>query len=114
MDELLFLGFFGLKLRIVINDRGKPMAFKLTRGNKQDAQAGESMLHTLKETAFGDRVYISKPLFSRPLEKGLKLVTRARKNIKPIHYSKIERPLLKQRGGVETVIHHHTLPYLAY
>jgi transposase len=98
--------FFGLKLHIVINDRGELMAFKLTRGNKQDAQAGESMLHTLKGTAFGDRAYISKQLFSRLLEKGLKLVTRIRKNMKPIYYSKIEKQLLKQRGMIETVINH--------
>jgi len=98
--------FFGLKLHIVINDRGELMAFKITRGNNNDAKACESMLQFLKGTAFGDKGYISKQLFSRLLEKGLKLITRTRKNMKPIHYSQIEQQLLNQRGIVETVINH--------
>lgn len=98
--------FFGLKLHIVINDRGELMAFKITRGNNNDAKACESMLQFLKGTAFGDKGYISKQLFSRLLEKGLKLITRTRKNMKPIHYSQIEKQLLNQRGIVETVINH--------
>lgn len=98
--------FFGLKLHLVINDRGELMAFKITRGNENDSKACESMLELLQGMAFGDKGYISKKLFSRLLEKGLKLITRTRKNMKPIDYSDIERQLLNQRGIVETVINH--------
>jgi hypothetical protein len=106
--------FFGFKLHIVINDRGKLMAFKITRGNQHDAQAGESILQYSKGTTFGDKAYISKQLFSRLLEKGLKLVTRTRKNMKPIHYSKIERQLLNQHGVIKTYSYQASLLYLAY
>jgi len=98
--------FFGLKLHIVINDRGELMAFKITRGNKNDAKACESMLQFLKGLAFGDKGYISKQLFARLLEKGLKLITRTRKNMKLIDYCPLEKQLLNQRGIVETVINH--------
>jgi len=98
--------FFGLKLHIVINERGELIAFKITRGNMHDAKASESILQFLKGIVFGDKGYISKKLFSRLLEKGLKLITRTRKNMKPINYSSIEKQLLNQRGIIETVINH--------
>jgi hypothetical protein len=98
--------FFGMKLHIVINDRGELIAFKITRGNVHDAKASESILQFLQGLAFGDKGYISKKLFSRLLEKGLKLITRTRKNMKPINYSSLEKQLLNQRGIIETVINH--------
>ena len=98
--------FFGLKLHLVINQRGELMAFKLTRAHQNDAKAGESLLESLKGLAFGDKGYISQALFERLLEKGLKLITRVRKNMKPAHYSGLEKQLLNRRGIIETVIHH--------
>lgn len=98
--------FFGLKLHIVINERGELIAFKITSGNEHDAKACESLLQLLKGMAFGDKGYISKSLFSRLLEKGLKLITRTRKNMKAISYSPLEKQLLNQRGIIETVINH--------
>jgi hypothetical protein len=98
--------FFGLKLHIVINDQGELIAFKITSGKMHDAKASESMLECLQGMAFGDKGYLSKQLFSRLLEKGLKLITRTRKNMKPINYSDIEKQLLNQRGIIETVINH--------
>lgn len=98
--------FFGLKLHIVINNRGELIAFKITRGNVNDAKASESVLQFLQGMVFGDKGYISKTLFSRLLEKGLKLITRTRKSMKPIDYSSMEKQLLNQRGIIETVINH--------
>jgi hypothetical protein len=98
--------FFGLKLHIVINDRGELIAFKITRANQHDAKASESLLESLKGLAFGDKGYIGKELFSRLLKKGLKLITRVRKNMKPPTFSALEKQLLNQRNMVETVINH--------
>lgn len=98
--------FFGLKLHIVINERGELIAFKMTRGNKNDSTASESVLKFLQGMVFGDKGYISKKIFSALLEKGLKLITRTRKNMKQISYSPIEKQLLNQRGIIETVINH--------
>jgi len=98
--------FFGLKLHLVINDKGQLIAFKITRGNVSDVKASESLLSILQGLTFGDKGYISKTLFSKLLKQGLKLITRTRKNMKPIDYSALEKQLLNQRGIIETVINH--------
>lgn len=98
--------FFGLKLHLVINDRGELIAFKMTRGNVHDAKASESLLQQLNGMAFGDKGYIGQSLFTRLMEKGLKLITRPRKNMTPREYSPVEKQLLNQRGMIETVINH--------
>jgi Transposase DDE domain len=98
--------FFGLKLHLVINDRGELIAFKLSSGKQNDAKAGESIMGKLQGFIFGDKGYIGKELFSRLLEKGLKLITRGRKNMKEKIYSPFEKQLLDKRGIIETVINH--------
>jgi Transposase DDE domain len=98
--------FFGLKLHLVINDRGELIAFKITSGKQHDVKAGESILKSLQGLVFGDKGYISKELFSKLLEKGLKLITRVRKNMKGKNYLPFEKQLLDKRGIIETVINH--------
>lgn len=98
--------FFGLKLHIVINDKGELIAFKITKGNRSDCTEAASLLKNLNGLAFGDKGYISKKLFDALLAGGLKLVTRQRKNMKPVKKSEFEKQLLDQRGIVETVIGH--------
>lgn len=98
--------FFGFKLHLIINDQGELIAFKITSGNAHDATSAESILKPLQGLAFGDKGYISKKLFNQLLEQGLKLITRTRKNMKPIQYTNLEKQLLNQRGIIETVINH--------
>lgn len=98
--------FFGLKLHLVINDRGELIAFKITTGKQNDAKAGESMMQKLQGLMFADKGYLGKELFSRLMEKGLKLITRNRKNMKEKNYSSFEKQLLDKRGIIETVINH--------
>lgn len=98
--------FFGLKLHIVINDRGELIAFKITQGNRHDGQEAASLLKTLEGLAFGDKGYLGKKLFDELISNGLKLITRKRKNMKADSLSDYEQQLLNQRGIVETVIGH--------
>lgn len=96
--------FFGLKLHIVINDIGEIIAFKITQGNRSDVKIAESLLTDLQGLAFGDKGYIGKKIFDSLLNKGLKLITRKRKNMKKDKsMSDYEKQLLNQRGLVETV-----------
>lgn len=99
--------FFGLKLHLVTNDKGELMAFKMTKANRQDSKASQSLLGLWQGLAFGDRGYIGKQLFEQLLKQGLKLITRTRKNMKakPI-LSPYEKQLLNQRNLIETVIDH--------
>ena len=63
--------FFGLKLHIVINNKGELIAFKITKGNHSDIKAAEPLLKTLRGLAFGDKGYISKKLFETLLNRWL-------------------------------------------
>jgi len=99
--------FFGLKIHIVINDKGELMAFKITKGERHDSQVAEKLLGFARGLAFGDKGYISKKIFDALLKKGLKLITRKRKNMKNSYQiDGYEKQLLNQRNLVETVIEH--------
>ena len=98
--------FFGLKLHLVINDKGNLMTFRLIQGNRHDGKEAVSLLDGLKGLAFGDKGYIGKKLAETLFTQGLKLITRKRKNMKPSPLSDHEKQLLDQRGIVETVIGH--------
>lgn len=99
--------FFGLKLHIVINDKGELIAFKITKGNKHDSKAAENLLSPLNGLAFGDKGYLGKKLFETLFEQGVKLITRKRKNMKKQETtSPFEKQLLNQRNMIETVIGH--------
>lgn len=99
--------FLGLKLHLVINNRGALMAFKITRGNRHDSKEALPMLKKLKGLAFGDKAYLGKKIFEELISGGLKLITRSRKNMKnKLAISRYERLFLNQRGTIETVIGH--------
>ncbi len=99
--------FFGLKLHIVTNDKGELLAFKVTRGSRNDSKEAAPLLKSLEGLAFGDKGYLGKKLFDELLAKGLKLITRKRKNMKEkLDLSSYEKQLLNQRGIIETVIGH--------
>lgn len=98
--------FFGLKLHVVINERGELIAFKITKGHRSDCKEATPLLSKLKGLAFGDKGYIGKEIFEALFSKGLKLITRKRKNMKKVQLSDYEQQLLNQRGIIETVIGH--------
>jgi hypothetical protein len=95
--------FFGFKLHIVINDEGELLAWQLTSGNTDDRKPVASITGKLRGLLFGDKGYISKTLFDELYERGLKLITRLRSNMKNKLMSLSERLLLKRRGLVESV-----------
>jgi hypothetical protein len=96
--------FFGLKIHLVINHQGELIAFKITQGNRHDSAAAQSLLESLRGLAFGDKGYLGKKLFEILMTKGLKLITRKRKNMKEsLKLSNYEQQLLNQRGIIETI-----------
>jgi len=99
--------FFGLKLHIVTNERGELLAFKITRGSRNDSKEAVPLLKSLKGLAFGDKGYLGKKIFEELISGGLKLITRKRKNMKDkLDLSNYEKQLLNQRGIIETVFGH--------
>ncbi len=73
--------FFGFKLHIVINDEGELLTWQLTYANTDDRKPVPRMLY----------------------QRGLKLITRLRSNMKNKLMSLPERLLLKKRGLIESV-----------
>lgn len=99
--------FFGLKLHLVINNRGELIAFKMTRASCHDSREALPLLKNLQGLAFGDKGYLGKKLCQVLFDSGLKLITRKRKNMKEaLKLSAHEKQLLHQRGIIETVIGH--------
>ncbi len=95
--------FFGLKMHIVVNNQGQLIAFKIAQGNKHDVSEVVSLLEGLSGLSFGDKGYIGKKIFEELLSKGMKLITRKRKNMKEeIPLNAYEKQLLNQRGIVNT------------
>ena len=96
--------FFGFKLHLVFNDRGELMTFKLTPGNVDDRTVVETLTHHLQGWLFGDKGYLSQALEKSLLQRGLRLFTRVKKNMKEKVMTPVQQAFLNQRGMVETII----------
>ena len=95
--------FYGFKLHLIINERGELLAFHLTPGNVDDRKPVPAMTRGLWGRLFGDKGYLSQPLFEELLERGLKRVTAIRKNMKNKLLPLEEKILLRKRSLIETV-----------
>jgi len=89
---------------IVVNSRGEIMNLKLTSAKEDDRKPVEDLTHELFGKLVGDKGYISKTLKEKLLEKGLELLTKVRKNMKPQDMTLMNKLLLRKRAIVETVI----------
>ena len=96
--------FFGFKLHLVINHKGELMSFCFTKGNVDDRKTLLFLLKNLKGIVAGDKGYICKKEAAVLEDRGIRLVTKVRKNMKEKALSILEKHLLSKRGIVETVI----------
>lgn len=96
--------FFGFKLHLVTNEKGELLNVCLTPGNVDDRQPAEALTQELWGRLFGDRGYISQPLFERLFKRGLQLVTRVKSNMKNRLMPLIDKLLLRKRAISETII----------
>lgn len=95
--------FFGFKLHLVINHKGELVSWQLTKGNADDRKSVESMTQGIQGLLLGDKGYISSQLFHALFARGLKLITKVRKNMKNKLMSYWEKKLLRKRGVIESV-----------
>jgi hypothetical protein len=94
---------FGFKLHLMINDRGEILAFALTPGNVDDRKPVPQMAKGLIGKLFGDRGYVSQPLFEQLYAQGLELITRRRKNMNNRLIKLMDKILLRKRAIIESV-----------
>lgn len=95
--------YYGFKLHLIINDQGELLAFQLTPAKTDDREPVPDLTKHLFGKLFGDKGYISQSLFEQLYQKGLKLITRYRKNMNNRLVPLIERILLRKRAIIESV-----------
>ena len=95
--------FFGFKLHLVINGKGELPNAMLTPGNVDDRVPVRQMTAKLTGLLFGDKGYIDQVLFRDLFERGIKLVTGIKKNMKNKLAILREKILLRKRSIIETV-----------
>ncbi len=97
--------FFGLKLHIVINDKGEILTFLLTPGHTDDRYPlkCKGFHNKIFGKVFGDKGYIGQDLFEMVFPNGINLITKIRKNMKNSLMDTSDKILLRKRALVETV-----------
>lgn len=96
--------FFGFKLHLVINDCGELLSVRLTPGNTDDRQPVSELVKELFGKLFGDKGYISQPLFETLYDDGVQLVTKLKKRMKQRLFSMFDKIMLRKRAIIESVI----------
>lgn len=97
--------FYGLKLHLVVNDRGEILACQLTPGNIDDRKPVPALCKRLFGKLIADRGYLSQPLFEQLLETfNVQLITRLKKNMKNRLMPLIDKLLLRKRAIIESVV----------
>jgi hypothetical protein len=96
--------FYGFKLHLVINDRGELLSLRLTPGNTDDRQPVPELVKGLFGKLFGDKGYISQPLFETLYDDGVQLVTRLKTNMKNRLVSMFDKIMLRKRAIIESVV----------
>lgn len=95
--------FMGYKLHLIINNKGKIMAIKITKGNSSDLSCADSLAKGLQGKLFGDKGYISKELFGKLYARDLRLFTGIRKDMKNHLLEPEDKMLLRKRSLIESV-----------
>jgi IS5 family transposase len=95
--------FFGMKLHLISNEKGELVNIKFTQANVDDRAVVDQMTKNLTGFLFGDKGYISQELFERLYQRGLKLVTGIKKNMKNKLMNMKEKILLRKRSISETI-----------
>ncbi|NLQ24941.1 IS982 family transposase [Shewanella sp. S-1] len=95
--------FYGFKLHLIVNHQGGIVAAKVTPANVHDTKPVNEMVHSDMNKLYADKGYISKALSSELLDKGVKLVTNVRKNMKAKAMLLWDRSMLSRRFIIETI-----------
>src|SRR5438270_7674844 len=96
--------FYGFKLHLVINDCGELLSIRLTPGNTDDRRPIPALVKGLFGKLFGDKGYISQPLFETLYTDGLQLVTKLKKRMKQRLFSMFDKIMLRKRAIIESMI----------
>lgn len=96
--------FFGFKLHLVVNDCGELLSIRLTPGNVDDRRPVPELVKGLFGKLFGDKGYISQPLFETLYDQQVQLVTKLRKKMKDRLVVMFDKLMLRKRAIIESVV----------
>lgn len=94
---------FGFKLHLVVNDCGELFACCLTPAHRADVKLLPKLTQRLFGKLFGDKGYLSQPMFEQLLEHGVQLITRLKSNMKNRLMSLSDKLLLRKRVIIESI-----------
>jgi hypothetical protein len=96
--------FYGFKLHLVINDCGELLNVRLTPGNTDDRRPVPELVKGLFGKLFGDKGYVSQPLFELLYDEGVQLVTKLKRGMKSRLMPLLDKIMLRKRAIVESVM----------
>ena len=96
--------FFGFKLHLVTNDCGELLSLRLTPGNTDDRRPVPELVKGLFGKLFGDKGYVSQPLFEALYDEGVQLVTRLKAKMKNRLTPLMDKIMLRKRAVIESVV----------
>lgn len=80
---------------MVINHRGENLAIRLIPGNFDDRKSVPGLCQSLFGKLFGDKGYLVRWLSDMLAEQEVQLITKVRKNMKPIELTPVDQALLR-------------------
>jgi Transposase DDE domain len=95
--------FFGFKLHLVVNDRGELLSLRLTPGNTDDRRPVPELVKGLFGKLFGDKGYVSGPLFETLYGEGVQLVTKLKRGMRNRLLPLLDKIMLRKRAIIESV-----------
>jgi hypothetical protein len=96
--------FFGFKLHLVVNDCGELLSLRLTPGNVDDRRPVPEMVKGLFGKLFGDKGYISQPLFEMLYDEQVQMVTKLKTKMKNRLVSVFDKLMLRKRAIIESIM----------
>lgn len=98
--------FWGFKLHLVVNDQGELLSFLLSPGNVDDRKPVPTLTKHLWGKLFGDKGYVSQPLFEQLFDRGIQLITMPKKKKKSPEtrlLPLLDKVLARKRSIIETI-----------
>jgi len=101
----LWQWFFGFKLHLVFNDRDEILNVTLTPANVDDRKPVPQLVQKLFGKLFGDKDYLSQPLFEELYQTfGIQLITKIKSFVNNRLMLFSDKLLLRKRAIAETII----------
>lgn len=95
--------YYGFKLHLAVNEKGEILGFYVTAANVAQRATADWITQNCRGKLIGDKGYLSQTLFERLMQRGLKLITKLRRNMKNRFIPMEDKLLLRKRAIIETI-----------